>query len=130
MTLLDLIQVNGIFKKVASTNGGEWAGPCPFCGGRDRFRVWPEEDGGRWWCRGCGKNGDTIQYLRDTQGMSYREAVEALGGRVHPKTFQQGVHCRRKERPLPSSAWQGKADAFLSGAVERLWQTLKGLSFL
>jgi phage/plasmid primase-like uncharacterized protein len=41
-------------KKVASTNGGEWAGPCPGCGGSDRFRVWPVDRGGRgsFWCRG------------------------------------------------------------------------------
>ena len=33
----------------------EWHGPCPFCGGRDRFiihtdRVYPSWN---WWCRGC-----------------------------------------------------------------------------
>lgn len=37
--------------KVAASNGGEWAGPCPFCGGKDRFRVQPEKN--RWLCRGC-----------------------------------------------------------------------------
>ena len=129
MTLLDLIQVNGFFKKVASTNGGEYAGPCPFCGGRDRFRVWPEEDGGRWWCRGCGKNGDAIQFLRDTQGMSYREAVEALGGRVHPKRLQ-GVRHNREEKPPPCLKWQGRAGTFLQRAQMALWQNAQALSFL
>lgn len=36
----------------------EWAGPCPWCGGRDRFHVW---DNGNYWCRPaaghCGKSG-------------------------------------------------------------------------
>ena len=39
--LLALIGRDVQLRRVASTNGGEWAGPCPFCGGHDRFRVWP-----------------------------------------------------------------------------------------
>ncbi len=38
-------------RKVAATNGGEFAGPCPFCGGKDRFHVQPNKN--RWLCRGC-----------------------------------------------------------------------------
>ena len=48
--LLGLIGADTRLKKVASTGGGGYAGACPFCGGRDRFRVQPEQ--GRWWCRG------------------------------------------------------------------------------
>ena len=52
-------------KKVASTGGGEYAGPCPFCGGRDRFRVNPYANPGRWLCRNCtgGKWQDVIAYI-------------------------------------------------------------------
>jgi hypothetical protein len=33
MTILELLASDGFFsKKVASTGGGEYAGPCPFCG--------------------------------------------------------------------------------------------------
>jgi len=78
MDIQSLIERDGItLKREAGTNGGELAGPCPFCGGRDRFRVWPEK--GRYWCRQCRAGGDAIQYLRDRQGMSYREACAALG---------------------------------------------------
>ena len=38
----------------------EWAGPCPKCGGEDRFRVWPEAGNsgtGSFWCRQCGWKG-------------------------------------------------------------------------
>lgn len=58
----------------------EWAGPCPGCGGNDRFLVWPERPrGGAYLCRGCGASGDGIQYLREFRGMSYPEACAALG---------------------------------------------------
>ncbi|MDC3378677.1 hypothetical protein OAX78_00155 [Planctomycetota bacterium] len=51
------------YGQVASTNGGEWAGPCPLCGGVDRCRVWPHHEGGsRAWCRGCGAQGDSLTW--------------------------------------------------------------------
>ncbi|MEY4631059.1 MAG: Zinc-binding domain of primase-helicase, partial [Pseudomonadota bacterium] len=29
----------------------EYAGPCPWCGGKDRFIVWPAQgNGGRFYC--------------------------------------------------------------------------------
>ena len=42
----------------------EWAGPCPWCGGRDRFRVWRGRDSG-FWCRQCGMAGDVIALVRN-----------------------------------------------------------------
>ena len=61
---------------------GEWAGPCPNCGGTDRFVVWPEHKsgaaGGRFLCRGCGAQGDAVEFLRVFQNLTYREACEAL----------------------------------------------------
>lgn len=50
-------------ERQAGTNGGEWAGPCPLCGGRDRLRVWPRCEGGaRAWCRRCGEQGDALTW--------------------------------------------------------------------
>ena len=73
--LLGLIGADTRLKKVASTGGGEYAGPCPFCGGRDRFRVQPEK--GRWWCRGCSDGPrwqDAIGYVRRREGLGFAEA--------------------------------------------------------
>jgi len=39
--LLTLAERYTTVKRVATTGGGEYAGPCPMCGGRDRFRKWP-----------------------------------------------------------------------------------------
>ena len=75
--LIDLIESDGIsLKKASSTNGGEYAGSCPWCGGKDRFRVWAD----RYWCRQCDKKGDEIQYLRDRHGMTFQAAKESVSG--------------------------------------------------
>lgn len=64
-------------KKVAQTNGGEYAGPCPFCGGEDRFRVWPKRNS--MWCRQCDYSGDLIDYIQERDGVGFVEACEKLG---------------------------------------------------
>ncbi len=79
MDLLSLIGHDTPLKKIASTGGGEWTGPCPFCGGRDRFRVQPER--GRWWCRQCSEDdrwGDAIAYLRRRDGIGRGLEAETL----------------------------------------------------
>ena len=81
-SFLDLVEQAVPLKRVASTNGGEFSGPCPGCGGEDRFHVWPET--GRYWCRGCGRKGDTIQFLRDFQGLSFRDACRVIGREILP----------------------------------------------
>ena len=89
LNILDLIQQDVHLKRAAKTNGGEYAGPCPFCGdGKDRFRVWPNHPTGRgqYWCRQCERSGDAIQYLRDRDGLSFPEALQALSSGVTPFT--------------------------------------------
>lgn len=122
MTLLDLLTSDGIItKKVSTTHGDEYAGPCLGCGGTDRFRVWPNHKGGRYWCRGCGKHGDAIQYLRDFRKLSYRDACQFLG--AEPKErFSSDRQLRahsppnftpKESAPAPDIRWQEKAQAFL-----------------
>lgn len=125
MSIIDLIEADGgTLRKAATTGGGEWAGPCPWCGGNDRFRVWPEHDGGRYWCRGCGKAGDAIQYLRERRGLSFRAACECLGHEPGPR--KSGTRPARpawepREASAPSDAWEKGARDFLDGAIQTLW---------
>lgn len=84
--------------------GSAYNGPCPFCGGAssgskrsDRFIVWPERSenlgetcrdnniSGVWYCRQCGKTGDTIAYLMESEGMTFRSACAELGIRTSAK---------------------------------------------
>ncbi|HNY50171.1 MAG TPA: primase-helicase zinc-binding domain-containing protein [Smithella sp.] len=121
MQILELIQANeGPLKKQA-TNGGEYAGACPWCGGKDRFRVWPET--GRFWCRQCGKAGDEIDYLRERRGLSFKEACQLTGRKSgpHKHSLPPAPSWIPREAAQPKAFWQMKAGNFLSIAINSLW---------
>ncbi len=89
VNVMELLNDRGINLRKASTrDGGEYHGPCPGCGGEDRFVVSPaQNDGkGRYWCRKCDKKGDNIQFLRDFEWLSYQDACRKLGVAVRGYT--------------------------------------------
>lgn len=63
--------------KFKSGGGVERCGPCPACGGDDRFSVNTAK--GVFNCRGCGVGGDTIALARHVAGISYAEALAFVG---------------------------------------------------
>lgn len=85
MTTVDLLSIIGTdtkLERTAGTRGGEYSGPCSFCGGTDRFKVHPNWGGGEWWCRGCSPDErwhSAADYLIKRDGISFREAQEKLG---------------------------------------------------
>jgi hypothetical protein len=78
-------QYGARLKKVAAV---EFAGPCPICGGRDRFSINTRKQ--VWNCRHCGgdgKGGDAIALAQHLGGLPFRKAIEELaGGRWEPKS--------------------------------------------
>ncbi len=77
--LMTLIEQYTSLKQITRTHGGgEFAGSCPFCGGVDRFRVWPAPDEGEphYWCRGCNQGGGLVAFLHEKEGLSWSEAYE------------------------------------------------------
>ncbi len=133
MNILDLIQECGVQpKRVSTTNGGEYQSPCPMCGGTDRFHVWPAQgEYGKWWCRGCGKGGDAIQFLRDVKGMKFQEACKYLGKDIpdvgaaprggaglNPAPAYEPRTCAP-----PPETWQTKAMSFTNWAHGNLLKT-------
>jgi len=147
MNVIDLATQHVRLKRVASTNGGEWHGPCPSCGGDDRFHVWPQQnDGtGAYWCRGCGRAGDNIQFLRDFDGLSFREACMRLKIDIPDQPGQPGRNLTsRKRLPLhesrppfqpkqydpPPDPWQEKAGKFISWAQSALIKNPEILAWL
>jgi len=57
---------------------GERVGPCPVCGGRDRFSINVKKQ--VWNCRGCAKGGDVVDLVRHLDGVDFKAAVVTLGG--------------------------------------------------
>jgi len=72
---LELIRQDVSLKR-KSTATEEYSGPCPLCGGTDRFVVWPAE--GRFLCRQCGFKGDAYQYLITTRNVPFQDAYKEL----------------------------------------------------
>lgn len=52
-------------------------GPCPLCGGRDRFRFDDREGRGTWFCNVCG-SGDGVRLTMAALGLDFREAAERI----------------------------------------------------
>jgi DNA primase len=137
--LLGLIGADTRLKKVAMTAGGEYAGPCPFCGGRDRFRVQPQR--GRWWCRGCSDGPrwqDAIAYVRQREGVGFAEACQRLGaspselGVAHPARRRGAPGHTPRPRPAPPPTRQAPppAPAFAEDREPSAVWRAAGLRFL
>lgn len=52
-------------------------GPCPFCGGKDRYTFTDFNGDGVWLCRGCG-NGDGWKFVMNWFKWSFRESIEHI----------------------------------------------------
>ena len=145
---MDILEAAGLAalspRKMASTKGGEFRSACPYCGGdgeSDRFLLWPADKGGRgaFWCRGCRKNGDTVQLLVDHCGYQYRDAFRAVGqdmpadyrpvgyravSSIEKSEFQPRVY----EEPVET--WREKALKFVDRAHQALLENKEMLDYL
>ena len=125
--LLELIGRDTELERVASTSGGEWSGPCPFCGGDDRFNVWPNhpQGKGRWWCRKCGRAGDAIDYIQERDHSDFPRAVKTLGLEIHSSAGLVQAPTRTRARPkllvAPGAQWQRAARRFAEESERHLW---------
>lgn len=52
-------------------------GPCPICGGKDRFRFDNKNNRGTWFCNQCG-NGDGYSMLEQFHGWNFKKALEEV----------------------------------------------------
>lgn len=56
---------------------GRKHGPCPSCGGKDRYRFIDKDGHGTYYCNGCGP-GDGFKLLEIAVGMEFKEAAEMI----------------------------------------------------
>lgn len=141
MNMLDLVQDAGYdTEKKASTHGGEYCSPCPFCkDGDDRFLIWPnrsnkngEYQGGRFSCRVCGKYGDAITFLKELYGITYKEACERL--KIEPKKRSMFTSIKFEfnlpTAKEPSEFWKEKALAFAEWSHCQLMKNETALAYI
>lgn len=77
--------------------GSRWVGLCPFHEERTpSFTVDPSR--GLYHCFGCQAGGDSITFLRETQGLEFSEAVEALAERYRVELKREQEDPREEER--------------------------------
>lgn len=141
INLLDLIGRDIKLKKAAGTGGGEWHGPCPFCGGIDRFAVQPNGRG--WSCRQCTPHWqDAIAYVMRRDGVGFKQAVETLGLPLDQQPRSAITHPPHltPEQPQPlntylaltDEVWKNAARGFCARSFDELWgkDGLKALEYL
>jgi len=127
------MDILGLYRNTGDTarqmTAGEWAGPCPSCGGDDRFRLFlgQGKDGlGRYWCRRCETSGDCIQFLRNFKGLTFREACQEMGWTPEdPTEYRQGQartkpDWKPRESISPTARWRSKALALVEWAAAQL----------
>jgi len=127
---IDLLAIVGRdtqLRKVATTKGGEYAGPCPFCGGEDRYRVQPKHsDGGRRYCRGCGEDRwhDAIDYIMQRDNISFIEAIRKLESQNFGYSSSQPARSRQPSKPeieVQYKIWSSRAQVFVEACELSLW---------
>lgn len=119
--LLGLIEPTTRLRKVSAR---EWAGPCPKCGGTDRFRV--NLDHG-FFCRQCGNPehwGDQIDFRAWLYGETFQQATVALIGRRPVSRealaqIQAERECAERERDAQEAETMAQARARLN--TSRAW---------
>jgi CHC2 zinc finger len=71
--VMDRLAIKGLARV-----SGEWTGPCPVCGGRDRFSI--NEKKAVFNCRHCARSGDTLELVMHVMSCDFLGAVSFLAG--------------------------------------------------
>lgn len=131
---VNLGEVAGQVVALKKCGGDDLVGLCPFHAEKTpSFHVHPEK--GFFKCFGCGKSGDVIDFVAETENLSFTKAVEALGARfncrieyedgtVGTSTGDGGTIQRAVPRPIetraPSPTWLRLQPALRPGTITEL----------
>ena len=101
--------------------GREWVACCPFHAERTpSFAVVTHKGAAPFWkCQGCGKGGDAIDWLMEYEGLSFRDAVSKLGGKIDmagERPVVDRAALMRRERDAERAA------AFRRGVAIDIWR--------
>lgn len=105
----DLLSIGGLKR-----GGHEMTGPCPKCGGRDRFSLNVRKNVFN--CRRCGGAGDQIKLVEFVLGLSFLAALDWLCGPVQELTPQQRA-AREKEAEKHRRERESEAEHYRKQAL-------------
>ncbi len=95
-------------------------GPCPMCGGVDRFRFDNKGGSGTWICNQCGA-GDGVNLVMAYKGWTFAEAVKeirALLRKSEPERVDPGMSENRK-RELRRELWSAARQVVTGDPVDQ-----------
>jgi DNA primase len=94
---VDMVELVGARSDLRRQGGGNWKGLCPFHDERTpSFSV--NADKKVYYCFGCQESGDAIDFVKATEGLEFREAVEAIAERYNVELKLEQEDPRAEER--------------------------------
>lgn len=131
--LLPLVEADVALKR----SGAWWIGPCPFCGGEDRFNLHSTHDGWRWFCRHCGdgRYHDAANYIMRRENLGYGEALKRMGAdqpNWRAADRRNAELLKASEERIPPATWQQRGRAYAEECRQNLWRPAgeKALAYL
>jgi hypothetical protein len=113
-------QFGAKLRKVTPT---EWVGPCPKCGGTDRFSINTSKQ--IFNCRGCRAGGDAIALVRHVFGIPFEDALERINGEpIKPARTTPEAEDETFVSPVPASAPPAPAEHPRLGKPTGWWTYL------
>lgn len=103
-------------------------GPCPFCGGNDRFRWDNDKGAGTFICSQCGA-GDGFEFLKRLHGWSFKDAaaeIDKIVGGVRPEPAKRALSSEDAANML-RRLWKA-SEAITEGSLA--WAYLAGRNVL
>ncbi|CAN5712319.1 hypothetical protein BH24ACT25_BH24ACT25_02510 [soil metagenome] len=105
--------------------GSRWVGLCPFHDERTpSFTVDPAR--GLYHCFGCQAGGDAITFVRETQGLEFSEAVEALAERYRVELKREREDPREEQRRRRRERLLVLLDRTATFYSKHLWESEEG----
>lgn len=104
-------------------------GPCPICGGTDRFRCDDKQGKGTWICNQCGA-GDGFELIVKARGYSHSEVLKEVGAILGlsadskvTDADRQKWREREEKMRLEAEKAERKAQEAASKRADRLWKS-------
>lgn len=104
-------------------------GPCPLCGGRDRFRFDDLDGRGTYYCNQCGAGNGFQLVQRKTKWSTAKimKEIERMAGAMPTVPIQEKKDDPEKRRKLLNEMWNGGSNVSLDDTSGKYLNTRTGL---